>query len=177
MLSGLRAKQNREIVARPVNKIHWRQDLETLRELFNQNCKREWLFHPYNSKEFFEFFGPLKPVLDSRQLVIGEVDGEPAGWCLGLPDWNPPFRSFNGKFGPIQLIRLMIGGRRYRRAGLVGIGVLPGYKGTGLAHALATTLYRRYEEQGLKEAFYYPVNEGNTRSRKFAESMGGTGRV
>ena len=47
----------------------------------------------------------------------------------------------------------------------------------GLAHALAVALYRRYQEQGLKEAFYYPVNEVNTRSRKFAESIGGTGRV
>lgn len=172
-----RAKENREIVVRPINKKRWRVDLETVRELFNQNFKKEWEFHPYNSKEFFEFFDPLKPVLDSRQLLIGEVDGEPAGWCLGLPDWNPLFRSFNGKFRPIQLIRLMIGGRRYRRAGLIGIGVSPGYKGSGLAHALATTLYRRYQEQGLKEAFYYPVNEGNIRSRKFAESMGGTGRV
>lgn len=71
----------------------------------------------------------------------------------------------------------MLRAGRYRRAGLIGIGVLPESKGTGSAQALAVTLYRRYEEKGLKEAFYYPVNEDNTRSRKFAESLGGTGRV
>ncbi len=76
-----------------------------------------------------------------------------------------------------QIIRLMAGAGRYRRAGLLGIGALPAYRGTGLAQSLAIALYRRYEERGLKEAFYYPVNEDNVRSRNFAESMGGTGRI
>ena len=80
--------------------------------------------------------------------------------------------------------------RRYQKAtnvkrGFIGwFNALPGedtavraIRGTGLAHALAVALYRRYEDRGFKEAFYYPVNEENSRSRKFAESMGGTGRV
>ena len=110
-------------------------------------------------------------------MLLGEVEGKPAGWCLGFPDWNPLFRSFNGKLGPFQIIKLMLGAGRYSRAGLIGIGVLADYKGIGLAQVLATTLYRRYEERGLTEAFYYPVNEDNHRSRNFAESMGGTGRT
>jgi len=129
------------------------------------------------SGEFHEFFDPMKPVLDPRQMLLGEVDGQPAGFCLGMPDWSPLFRSFKGKLGPVQIVRLMLGAQRYRRAGLLGIGALPAYRGTGLAQCLAIALYSRYEELGLKEAFYYPVNEDNARSRNFAESMGGTGRV
>ena len=87
------------------------------------------------------------------------------------------FRSFKGKMGAIQIIKFMLKAKRYNRAGLVAIGVLPDYRGTGVAQALATKLYKRFEEKGLKEALYYPVNESNTRSRRFAESMGGTGRV
>lgn len=127
--------------------------------------------------EFHEFFDPMKPVLDPRQMLIGEVNGQTAGFCLGMPDWTPLFRSFKGKMGLPQVTRLMLTAGRYRRAGLLGIGALPAYRGTGLAHALAAALYRRYEERGFKEAFYYPVNEENTASRKFAESMGGKGRV
>lgn len=172
-----RAAENKAVSVRPVSKKTWKQDLETLRQVLNESFKEEWEFHPCSSEEFHEFFDPIKPVLDARQMLIGEVDGKPAGWCLGFPDWNPLFRSFNGKLGPFQIIKLMLGAGRYGRAGLIGIGVLADYKGTGLAHVLATTLYRRYEERGLKEAFYYPVNEDNHRSRKFAESMGGTGRA
>jgi GNAT superfamily N-acetyltransferase len=172
-----RAAGNDAVTVRPVSKKHWNQDLESLRQLLNETFKEEWEFHPYTSKEIHEFFDPLKPVLDTRQVLIGEVDGKPAGWCLGFPDWNPLFRSFKGKLGPLQVIKLMLQAGRYSRAGLLGIGVLPEYKGKGLAQALAVALYRRYEERGMKQAFYYPVNEANTRSRRFAELMGGKGRV
>jgi GNAT superfamily N-acetyltransferase len=171
------ASENRKVVVRSVNKKLWNQEMETFRALFNESFEDEWEFHPLTSGEFREFFDAMKPVLDPRQMLIGEIDGEPAGFCLGMPDWNPLFRSFQGKLGLVQIVRLMLGAKRHRRAGLLGIGALPAYRGTGLAHRLAIALYSRYEELGLKEAFYYPVNEENARSRKFAESMGGTGRV
>ncbi len=172
-----RASENKKVLVRPINKKLWTKDLEIFRVLFNECFRDEWEFHPQTSGEFHEFFDPIKPVLDPRQMLIGEVEGQPAGFCLGMPDWNPLFRSFKGKLGPIQVVRLMLGAKRYRRAGLLGIGALPAYRGTGVAQCLAIALYSRYEELGLKEAFYYPVNENNTRSRSFAESMGGTGRV
>jgi ribosomal protein S18 acetylase RimI-like enzyme len=79
--------------------------------------------------------------------------------------------------GPIQMMRLFLGAGRYRRAGIVQIGVLPEYRGRGVAQALAATLYRYYQDKGLKSAFYHLVNEENTASRRFAESIGGAGRV
>lgn len=110
-------------------------------------------------------------------MLIGEVEGKPAGFCLGIPDWTPLFRSFKGKLGLIQFIRLVLGARSYRRAGLFCIGVSADYRATGLAQALAIALYRSYEKRGLKRAFYYPVNEVNVRSKRFAESIGGSGRL
>jgi GNAT superfamily N-acetyltransferase len=172
-----RASENKKVLVRPVNKKLWNQELETFRVLFNESFQDEWEFHPLTNGEFHEFLDPMKPVLDPRQMLVGEVGGEPAGFCLGMPDWSPLFRSFQGKLGLVQIVRLMLGAKRYRRAGLLGIGALPAYRGTGLAQCLAIALYSRYEERGLKEAFYYPVNEDNARSRNFAESLGGTGRV
>jgi GNAT superfamily N-acetyltransferase len=162
---------------RPINKKRWSEDLEIFRNLFNETFKDEWEFHPMERDEVHEFFDPMKPILDARQMLIGEVGGVPAGWCLGMPDWSPLFRSFKGQVGPLQILKLLFKAGRYRRAGLLGIGVLQNYRSTGLAHALAVALFRRYEERGLREALYYPVNEANTRSRKFAESMGGHGRL
>lgn len=117
------------------------------------------LFQPLTIAECHEFFDPMKPVLDAHQMLIGEVNGQTAGFCLGMPDWTPLFRSFKGKVGLPQVIRLMLTAGRYQRAGLLAVGALPAYRGAGLAHALAVALYRRYEDRGFKEAFYYPVNE------------------
>lgn len=172
-----RASQNNLATIRPINKKRWNDDVEKFRVLLNECFKEEWEFHPMVSDELHEFLDPMKPVLDPNQMLLAEVDGEPAGFCLGMPDWNPLFRSFHGKLGPLQIIKLLFGAGRYSRAGLLGIGVLEQYRGNGISQALATTLYRRYAERGLKRAFYYPVNEVNSASRKFAEAMGGTGRV
>jgi GNAT superfamily N-acetyltransferase len=90
---------------------------------------------------------------------------------------NDNLANEQDKFGPIQIIRLMLGAKRYHRAGLVLIGVLQDYRGTGVAQALSITLYKTYQEKGLKEASYMCVNESNLRSRRFAEAMGGAGHV
>jgi GNAT superfamily N-acetyltransferase len=162
---------------RPVDKKRWKSELETLLYLFNEGFREEWEFHPYTSAEFREMFEQLKPVLDARQMLIAEVDGEPAGYCFGFPDWNPLFRSFRGRMDPIKLIRFLLGARRYNRAGLVAIAVLPQHRGKRIGHTLASTLYRRYEELGLSGALYYLVNDVNLASRRLAESFGGRGRV
>jgi L-amino acid N-acyltransferase YncA len=54
--------------------------------------------------------------------------------------------------------------------------VLDSQRGKHIGQTLAATLYRYYEERGLKSAFYYPVNEDNLASRRLAESFGGRGR-
>lgn len=42
---------------------------------------------------------------------------------------------------------------------------------------MALSVYGHHESLGLKSGMYYPVNEGNTESRLFAESIGGSGHL
>ena len=162
---------------RPLQKKRWDAELEILRSLFNETFSDEWEFHTLTSGEFHEILDPMKPVLDPRQFLFAEVDGEPVGFCFGFPDWTPLFRSFKGKMGPLQILRLMLRAKRYERAGLISIGVRESQRGKHIGQTLAATLYRRYEELGLGRALYYPVNEHNLSSRRFAESFGGRGRI
>jgi GNAT superfamily N-acetyltransferase len=172
-----RVAENKAVSVRSVSKKNWKQDMETFRQILNKSCAELWETHDYSSEALHEILDPLKSLHDDRELLIGEVNGKPAGICWGMPDWTPLFRSFNGKLGLFQIPRLILRARRYSRAGLLLIGVLKDFKGTGLAQALTFKLYSLYEEQGLKEAFYHIVCDHNHRSRRFAESIGGTGRV
>jgi GNAT superfamily N-acetyltransferase len=172
-----RALEDARCAVRPFDKKRWNAEVETLRTVFNETFRDEWEFHAMTSEEFHEFLDQIKPVLDQRQVLFAEVDGEPVGFCLGLPDWTPLFRSLKGKMGPLQIVRLLLRAKRYERAGLAAIGVLESQRGKHIGHTLAATLYRRYEELGLRAAFYYPVNDRNLASRRFAESFGGRGRI
>lgn len=171
------ALEDARCTVRPLEKKRWDAELEALRWVFNETFRDEWEFHAMTTAEFRELFDQFKPVLDQRQFLFAEVDGEPAGFCFGLPDWTPPFRSLKGKLGPLQILRLMLRAKRYDRAGLLAIGVLKSHRGKHIGQTLAATLYHRYEELGLTGAFYHPVNDHNLASRRLAESFGARGRI
>jgi ribosomal protein S18 acetylase RimI-like enzyme len=172
-----RAIAEAKCAVRPFDKKRWRDEWELVCRLFQDTFQDEWEFYPLTLEEWLEFYDPVKPLFDPRQALFAEVDGEPVGFCIGSPDYNPLFRRARGKLGPIGQIRFALGARRLRRAGLWVIGVRPDQRGKHIGQTLAATLYRRYEELGLEDAEYHIVNEANLGSRSLAESLGGDGRV
>ena len=166
-----------QCVVRCFDKKRWAEEWELFSDLFNRTFREEWEFYPLRVEEWREFFDPVKSLLDSRQALFAEIDGEPVGLCFGSPDYNPLFRKAKGKLGLLGQLRFALGARRTRRAGLWLVGILPEHRGKHIGQTLAATLYRRYAQLGLDEAEYHIVNERNVGSRSLAESLGGQGRV
>jgi GNAT superfamily N-acetyltransferase len=77
----------------------------------------------------------------------------------------------------MAILKLLTRANKFNRAGILGIGVSKEFRGKGLSKAIAIKLYGYHESLGLKSSLYYPVNESNTDSRGFAESIGGKGRL
>lgn len=175
--ASARALGSAQCRIRPVNKKRWDADVEIAMNLYNETFRDEWEYHPFVIEEAREFFAPLKPIFDPRLLLLAEVDGEPAGFCFGLPDWSPHARALKGKSNAFAQLRFAVGARKYQDAGLYGIGVLQRYRGKHIGQTLASALYRRYEEVGLTSAEYHTVNEDNIASRTLAASLGGEGRI
>lgn len=163
---------------RSFTKKTWDRDIETMVHLLNETFINEWEFAKISLTAMKEFMGPMKDAIALEQFLIAEVDGEPAGFCFAVPDLTPLFRTFNGKIGLKALFKLLTGAtKKFNRAGILGIGVTDKHKGKGLAKAIAIKIYGYHESLGLKSSLYFPVNESNMASRKFAESIGGTGRL
>lgn len=175
--ASARALRDARCQIRPVNKKRWDADIEIAMRLYNETFQDEWEYHPFTIEEAREFFKPLKPIFDPRLLLLAEVDGEPAGFCFGLPDWSPHARALKGKSNPFAQLRFALGARKYQDGGLYAIGVLERHRGKHIGQTLASSLYRRYEEVGLKGAEYHSVNEANLASRTLATSLGGEGRI
>lgn len=161
---------------RPIDKRRWSTELETLRELFNAGMSEEWEMHRFTPAEFKELFGPMKMTLDPRLIQFAIDDGRPIGFVIGLTDLVPLFRSFRGRLGPLQILRLIRSGRERTRAGAIGGALLPEYRGRHIG-TMAARFFRDLEEMGFENALYYPVNDANAASRGLAEAIGGRGRV
>jgi RimJ/RimL family protein N-acetyltransferase len=161
---------------RPIDKRRWSEELELLRELFNAGMAEEWEMQQFTAAEFKEAFGPMKLALDARQIQFAVDDGRPIGFVIGLIDLVPLFRSFRGRLGPLQILRLMRAARVRTRAGAIGGALLPEYRGRHIA-TMAVSFFRDLEQMGFRRALYYPVNDDNAASRGLAEAIGAQGRV
>lgn len=175
--ASARAVRDARCVVRPIDKKRWGSDLELVMRLFNETFTDEWEYHPLTIAEVREFFDPLKPVLDPNLLLIAEAKGEPAGFCLGFPDWTNHVRGTKGKSSVVAHLRFVLGARRYSNAGLYTVGVVERHRGKQIGQTLASTLYRRFETLGVEGAEYHIVNDVNTASRTLATSLGGEGRI
>ncbi|HVE62535.1 MAG TPA: GNAT family N-acetyltransferase [Mycobacteriales bacterium] len=175
--ASTRALRDAQCQIRPVNKKRWDADIDLAMHIYNESFRDEWEYHPFAVDEAREYFAPLKPIFDPRLLLLAEVDGEPAGFCLGLPDWSPHVRTMRGKSNMFAQLRFARSARRYQDGGLYAIGVLERHRGKHIGQTLASALYRRYEALGLKGAEYHVVNDANLASRTLATTLGGKGRI
>jgi len=166
-----------EFQVRPINKNRWETDLEIFRQVINETFTQEWEWYPIKREAFGEFFGSMKPMIDTQQMVIAEVQGKAVGVCIGIPDWNPFIRGLHGKLGVVQQIQFLLRGGRYKSGGILFIAVRPEYRGRRIGPMLELIVLQRYEELGLKKAFIYTINEKNLASRKIAEAIGGVPRL
>jgi GNAT superfamily N-acetyltransferase len=162
---------------RPVDRRRWKAEVQLVGDLFNETFVDEWEMNQYSEDEFAETWGSMKWFVDPETLLIAEVDEEPAGFCVGLPDISPLLRSFDGRMGPVEMIRMLRGVKKIRRHGLFVVGVRERFRGRHIAQTLTCTLYRRYETLGMNSAWYYYVDDENIASRRVAESLGGAGTI
>ena len=163
-------------VVRPVNKKRWKEELSTIARVINSELQGRVGVLRLLGRGVDRGDGSAQAGPGSRLMVIAEVDGEPVGACFAFPQWTGLIRSFNGRLGPLELIRFLRQAPRAPRAGVINIGMLPEWRGKGIARTMLATVYAAFRELGYERGSYFYVNESNTRSRGLAESFGGHGR-
>ena len=114
-----------------------RSESERLREVYNEAWKDNWGFVPFTEKEFEALTRELKQLVVPELTLIAEVDGEPVGFILCLPDINVALKKINGRLTtwglPIGLAKLLYYKSRIRTARLIALGIKPEYRRGGIA--------------------------------------------
>ena len=172
-----RALDHPSATVRPFDLKNWRDDLETCRGVFNEGFAGEWEFQQFTAAEFADVWAPMKPLLDPSWWLLAEVDGEPAGLCMSMPDWTPLWRSLKGKMGPRQVARLVRRSKKFDRMGILAICLRPQFRGRGIAALMVASAYRNYAAAGMESGIYYLVDDDNAESRRLVESFGGTSTI
>ena len=147
-----------------------------LRRIYNEAWRDNWGFVPFTEAEFNHLTADMKPLLRPDFTAIAEMNSEPIGFIIGLPDINVALQKIDGRltrFGvPIGLAKLLYYKSRLRKARLIAMGVRPQFRKLGVAEML---VLRVMEEGMVKAGFSAELSmtlENNVMVNRFIESLG-----
>ncbi|MFL6584364.1 MAG: GNAT family N-acetyltransferase [Chthoniobacterales bacterium] len=171
-----RALRQEALTIRPVNMRKIDEESGRLRAIYNQAWEKNWGFVPFTEAEFHHLVKELKPLAVPEFTLIAEVDGEPAGFILCVPDINVALKHVNGRltrFGlPVGLVKLLYYKNRTKTARLVALGVVPKFRRHGIAEIL---VLRIVEDAMIKRGFIGELSmtlEDNHAINRFLEAIG-----
>ena len=82
-------RESMNIVVRNIDlKRNFKREVKLATKIYNDAWKENWDFAPLSEDEIYFMLQGLKQVAMPEFTFIIEVDGEPAGFCLALPNIN-----------------------------------------------------------------------------------------
>ncbi len=177
-LEALAKRVAGRVKVRTLRRDHFKEELEIIREIFEDAWSGNWGFIPFTPEEFAELGKNLKLLVDAESVRIAEVDGEPAAMIVMFPNLNELIKDLNGRLLPcgwLKLLwRLKVTGARSARIPLMG--VRRRYQGSLLGAALAlmviSPIHEKACKQGIKDIDMSWILEQNHGVQKIIESFG-----
>ncbi len=96
-----------EVRIRPINKRKLDEEMSIVRDVFNDAWSGNWGYVPWTDAEFAKAVEEFRMILEPRMALIAEIDGEPVGIAVCLPNLNEAIRDMDGRLGPIHLAKLL----------------------------------------------------------------------
>ncbi len=169
-----------KIRIRRVEKARFDEEASLLLSILNDAWSDNWGFVPLTESEIAHVGKKLKPIVYEHLIMVAEVDGEPVGFMMTIPDMNERIRDFNGSLFPFNWARLLWWLRKpkVRTMRVPLMGVAKKIQGTRLASQLAMMMieYIRREAIVINEATqgdFGWVLASNGPMRSVGEAIGG----
>lgn len=74
-------------------------EVATANELINQSLQQNWGFSPMTRAELAYMGKQMRLLIDPELVLFVELEGEPVGISLALPDYNQLFAAMGGRLG------------------------------------------------------------------------------
>ena len=167
------------IRVRTLRRRSLRDDLEVMRDIFNDAWYENWGFVPFTSEEFQRIGRELTLLLPDDYIQIAELDGQPVSFGVMLPDINEAIADLGGRlfpFGFVKLLwRLKVKHPSAVRVPLMGVRRRFHNTRLGLALAFAVCDPLRWagHAHGATEMEMSWILENNRGMRGLAEAFGG----
>jgi len=174
--AGRFARRHPDIQLRATSLRSLAKDVPRIKQVYNLAWERNWAAVPLTDPEIDFLVKRLKPLLIPGMVWLAESQGEPAGFLLSLPDFNPVLRPLRGRMfsrGLLRAIPYLIGWKRPPAFRLVALGVRRGFQGRGIESAMLAHTLAACQREGFQECEASWTLEDNVPVHRLAELFGG----
>jgi len=167
-----------KITLRTLQRNNFDEEMETLRDIFNDAWSDNWGFIPFTREEFAELGTSLRLLLPDEFIQIAEVDGKAAAFMVGLPNLNEVLIELNGSLFPFGWLKMIqkIRNQEIRTGRIPLMGVRKQFHNTPLGLALACLVIDAPRQagiaHGIEEVEMSWILEDNVAMRSILDSIG-----
>lgn len=145
-----------EVRLRTVDTKNLRQELDTVMQIYNETWAGKWAYVPITNEELDKMADDLSLVIDPDIAFMAEIDGEPAGMCITVPNLNEAIADLDGRLLPLGWAKLLwrTKVKRPRSTRLILLGVREKFrKNVKRYGALSAAMYVEVAKRGKKKGY------------------------
>jgi GNAT superfamily N-acetyltransferase len=161
------------LTIRPIDMKDFDNELKRIKAIYNNAWSKNWGFVPMTDAEFDHLAKTLKPLVVPELVLFAEIDSQPAGFSLTLPDYNQALKRINGRLFPFGLFKLLWHSRKIDHPRILVMGVVHEYQRRGID----AVFYVRTWDEGKKRGYTWGemswILEDNEMMKRAMEMMGG----
>lgn len=166
-------KRNPNLRVRSVNLKDLKNEVQIVRHIFNKAWSQNWGFIPLTEEELASLAKDLRFVLDPEVAHIAEINGEPVGFSIALPDLNQALQHMDGSLFPTGVFKFLWHRRNIDSIRTALMGVLPEHQGKGIDALLNKYAITKGLAKGYTSSELSWVLETNSTMQRVAERVGG----
>lgn len=143
------------ITVRPLRQAEFDQEVQRIKEVYNQAWAPNWGFVPMDEHEFDYMAKNLKQIYDPELVLIAEHEERPVAFMIGLPDIHQALIHLKGRLLPFGLLQLLWHTKIRRKiTGLrfITMGVIPDYQKRGIDNMMYINAFKQAVQNGYEWA-------------------------
>lgn len=167
-----RLQERRKVTLRLISMRDFRTEVAHITDIYNDAWSENWGFIPITPAEAHHMASVLKLAVIPELTLLAEIQGEPVGCFVAIPDLNRIFRHLRGRLTPWGLLRFWYQRRRIDTIRVAMLGVKKRYRRLGIDLLLLAEVWKQAAGRGVRDGELGWVLEENRLMVQALEELG-----
>ena len=169
--------RNPNLKTRRIEVHHFGEEVALVQKIYNAAWEKNWGFIPMSDAEFEWLAHELKPLVQRDLVRFAMLDGEPIGFIMTVPDFNPVLADLDGSpwRHPLRTVKHVLFTRPEKLKGLrlVTLGIKESFRKRGFEGVLFAESLSEGLRLGFEWCEYSWILEDNELTKRAVRLMDG----